>query len=58
MKNTVLENINDIIRVKNELKGILIAVGMNPSDNFETYAQLFRDALDMINNQSNIILGE
>jgi hypothetical protein len=57
-KQSVLQNINEIITVKNELKNILIALGMDPSDNFEEYPQDFTDAIIMINNKANIILGE
>ena len=57
-KQSVLQNINEIITVKNELKNILIALGMDPSDNFEEYPQDFTDAIIMINNKTNIILGE
>ena len=55
--NTVLKNINEIIAVKNELKGILTAIGMNPSDNFEEYADNFITALENIQIQSNNILN-
>lgn len=55
--NTVLQNINEIIKVKNELKNILLAVGMNPSDNFEEYANEFIQALSQLEEQTNNILN-
>jgi len=57
MKQTVLKNINEIISVKNELKGILKAVGVDPGDNFETYPQEFVNALETVEDLTNIILN-
>ena len=56
--NTVLENLTNIVNIKNELRAILKAVGMNPTDNFEEYPQLFTAALEQLNENANIILGE
>ena len=57
MKQTVLKNINEIISVKNELKGILKAVGVDPGDNFENYPQKFVNALETVEDLTNIILN-
>ncbi len=57
MKQTVLKNINEIISVKNELKGILKTVGVDPGDNFETYPQEFVNALETVEDLTNIILN-
>ena len=58
MDRNIIENVNGIVKVKNELKALLIVLGMNPSNNFEEYASLFRNKIDMINNLSNYITGE
>lgn len=54
----VLDNIIEIVQIKNELKNILIAVGMNPTENFDEYAGDFVAALEFINSKTSDILGE
>jgi hypothetical protein len=54
--STILENVNEIIKIKNELKNILIAVGVEVGDDFSTYPDLFRMALIQIQNISEDIL--
>lgn len=56
--NNTLENINEIMIVKKELKNILTAVGVEPDDKFDNYAYLFSYALTLMNNKANIINGE
>ncbi len=56
-KNTVIENIQEVVWVKNELRNILIAIGMNPSEKFEEYADNFIAALEQIENISQSIVG-
>lgn len=56
-KNKVIENIQEVVWVKNELRNILLAVGMNPSDKFEEYAGNFITALEQIENISQAIVG-
>lgn len=56
-KNTVIENIQEVVWVKNELRNILIAIGMNPSEKFEEYAGNFITALEQIENISQSIVG-
>lgn len=54
----VLENIKDIVWIKNELRQILIAIGVEPNDDFSTYADEFTSAIDIINSKTSQILGE
>ena len=58
MANTVIQNINKIVGAKNELKSILQWVGAAPTDNFNTYASLFEQKLDELDDTANDILGE
>ena len=54
----VLDNIREVVEIKNELRNILIAVGMHPSDNFDEYADDFIEALATINQKTSDIIGE
>lgn len=54
----VLENIREVVEIKNELRKILIAVGMNPTDKFDEYADEFRAALDILDSKTSQIIGE
>jgi len=56
--NNTLENINEIMIVKKELKNILTAIGVEPDDKFDNYAYLFSYALSLINDKTNDINGE
>lgn len=58
MDRNIIENVNGIVKVKQELKNILIILNMNPSDRFDTYAGLFRQKINDIESSSNYILGE
>lgn len=57
MDRTIIQNVNGIVQVKNELKSLLNILNMNPTDNFEEYAGLFRSKIDEINNMTNYITG-
>lgn len=58
MANTVVQNINKIVQTKYELKSILQAVGATPTDDFNTYAEMFIEKLAELENTANDINGE
>ena len=45
MADTIIDNINSIIRTKSELKSVLTENGQNPSDTFSEYPDMFRSAI-------------
>lgn len=53
--NNTLENINEIMIVKRELKNILKAVGAEPDDNFDNYAYLFSYIIAGLNKDADDI---
>ena len=57
MDRNIIQNVNGIVKVKNELKSLLIILGMEPNNNFEEYAGLFRAKIEEINNMTNYITG-
>ena len=57
MKQTVLKNINEIISVKNELKGILKAVGVDPGGRCIINKKEFVNTLETVEDLTNIILN-
>lgn len=54
---TPLENVNTIYTVKIQLKNLLELLGMEPTDSFATYPQLFINKLQEINSQLDDIDG-
>lgn len=55
--NTTLENINEIMIVKRELKNILTAIGADPDDRFDNYSYLFSYMITQMNDKANDING-
>lgn len=45
MADTIIDNINSIIRTKSELKSVLTENGQNPSDTFSEYPDMFRSVI-------------
>jgi len=58
MDRNIIQNVNGIVKVKNELKNLLIILGMEPNNNFEEYAGLFRQKLEQIQNLTQYITGD
>ena len=46
MADTIIDNINSIIRTKSELKSVLTENGQNPSDTFSEYPDMFRSVIE------------
>lgn len=55
---SVIENVNQIVWIKNELKNILNSIGKSPSDRFDTYESLLREGLEEMKAKTYAILGE
>lgn len=57
MDRNIMQNINAIINVKNDLRSLLILLDKQPTEEFDTYANLFREKISEINELATQIVG-